>query len=89
MIAVDLLEELGMRLGQVEMQLKNTPGLTHLGAHLETIRQELRQLLRPSVMLGCLASSSMPRRFDLAVASARSICESRAATVQGSASEFG
>lgn len=44
LIAVDLLEELGMRLGQVEMQLKNTPGLTHLGTHLETIRQELRQL---------------------------------------------
>jgi uncharacterized protein len=44
LIAVDLLDELGMRLGQVEMQLKNTPGLTHLGNYLETIRQELRQL---------------------------------------------
>jgi hopanoid biosynthesis associated RND transporter like protein HpnN len=44
LIAVDLLEELGVRLGQVEMQLQNTPGLTHLATYLETIRQELRQL---------------------------------------------
>lgn len=44
LISVDLLEELGMRLGQVEMQLKNTPGLTHLGTYLENIRQEMRQL---------------------------------------------
>ncbi len=44
LIAVDLLEELGMRLGQVEMQLKNTPGLAYLGTYLENIRQELRQL---------------------------------------------
>ncbi len=44
LIAVDLLEDLGTRLAQVEMQFKNTPGQTYLAANVEAIRQALREL---------------------------------------------